>query len=52
MSGDGGIGYWSQETSHYSLLNQNADGISDDESLEVSAGDGRCGNRYLGISHY
>ena len=52
MSGDGSLRYWSHETRHSSSHHHNDDGICDNESLEVSAGDGRREHRYLDTSHY
>ena len=46
ISGDGSLVYWSRETSHSSSHHCNDDSISDDESIEVSAVDGRHGHRY------
>ena len=43
MSGDGSLGYWSRETSHSSFRHCNDGGISEDESIEMSAGYGICG---------
>ena len=39
MNGDGSLGYWSIETSHYSYNHFNNDVISDNDSIEVSTGD-------------
>ena len=50
MSGDRSLGYWSRETRHYSSHHFNDDSIYDDESLEVSSGDGRRGHRSLETS--
>ena len=52
MSGDLSLVYWYRETSHYSLHNRNYDGIYDDESIEVSTGDGRHGYMSLETRHY
>ena len=46
MSGDGILGYFYWENSHSSYHHNNVNGISDDESIEVSAVDGRHGHRY------
>ena len=52
MSGDGSIGYWSHDTSHYSYHRFNDGcGISEDEGLEVSLGNERRGRRSLETSH-
>ena len=40
MSGDGSLGYYSCDTSHYLSHHRNDDGNSDDEIIEVSAGNG------------
>ena len=52
MSGYGSLGYWHLETSHSSSHHFNYNGISDDEILEVFAGDGRRGHRSLNTIHY
>ena len=51
MSGVRSLGYWSRETSHYLSHYRNNDGISEDEIIEVSSGNGIRGNRYLETSH-
>ena len=51
MSGDVSLGYWSRETSHSLSHHHNNDDISDDESLEVSDGDGICGHKYFDTIH-
>ena len=51
MSGDGSLGYRSQETSHYYFNNFNDGGIYDYESLGVSEGDGRLGYWFLESSY-
>ena len=51
MSGDVSLIYWFFETSHSSSHRYKNYGISDDESLEVSLGDGWCGHRYLETSY-
>ena len=51
MSDDGGLGYWSLDTRHSSFRHLNYDGISDDEILGVSDGDGRRGYRSLETIH-
>ena len=52
MSGYESLGYWSQETSHSSSHQRNNDDIPNNESLEVSAGDGRCIHRSLHTIQY
>ena len=52
MSGNGIIGYWYREISHYSSHHCNNDGIFDDKILEVSTGDKRRVHRSLETSHY
>ena len=49
---DESIGYWSYDTSHYHFQHLNDDGISEDESLEVSASYGRCEYRLIDNIHY
>ena len=49
--GNGSLGYWSRETIHSSSCHCNEYVISYDESLEVSADNGRHGYRYLETSH-
>ena len=51
MSGVRSLGYWSRETSHYLSHYRNNDGISEDEIIEVSSGNGIRGNRYLETSY-
>ena len=46
MSGDGSLGYQSQETSHYISQHHKNNGIYDDGSLGMSMGDGRSVFRY------
>ena len=46
MSGDGSLGYWYNDTSHYySYHRNNDDEISEDEGLELSLCDERRGHR-------
>ena len=52
MSGDGGLGYWHIDTRYYSSEHHKEDEISDENSLEVSKFDGRCGHRSLDTNHY
>ena len=52
MSGDGNLGYHSQDTSHSSSHHFNDGGISDDASLGVSVVDGRCEYRSLETIHF
>ena len=51
ISSDRNLGYWSHDTSYYYSHHRNGDDISDNESLEVSAGDVRRGHRYIETSH-
>ena len=52
MSGDGSLGYWSQDTSHSPYHHCNNNDISNDESLGVSVGDIKRGFRSQETSHY
>ena len=52
MSGDVSLEYWSRETIHYYPHHHNDNGISYDESVGVSAGDGRRGYMSLETSKY
>ena len=52
MNSDGSVEFRSQETSQFSSHHCDDNGISYDENLAVSAGDGKRGNRYIGNNHY
>ena len=47
----GSIGYWYRETSNFPSNHRNNDVISEDEIIEVSAGDGIHGHTYLETIH-
>ena len=47
MSDYGGLRYWSRKTRHSTSQHLNEDGISDNESLGVSAGEERRGYRSI-----
>ena len=47
ISDYGGLGFRCLDTGHYASQHLNDDGISEDESLVVSTGKGRCGYRSL-----